>query len=251
MAFEKYVHCMLTGNDVNAVIQRWRVTGVPKRGMVFHEYCPPLLAFSTDRRLKHGRICPKECLEWVNGRRNGPLNAAAIKVVMYQEPQYTSVVAALNKQRATLLDINFAMPGCRKLLIDSIVETLKVRPLGICNNLDFLASAHVKALYWDGNSNITTRGVLTAFPNLAVIVYRDCKFTRSVQLPGSIRIIICCTRICQCNLGKIRGWQRPYSVKCGPNVIGGPASLYFKTKEDFLCFGDYSGVSRRRHTQDV
>uniref|UniRef100_A0A0N5BQZ1 DDB1-and CUL4-associated factor 8 n=1 Tax=Strongyloides papillosus TaxID=174720 RepID=A0A0N5BQZ1_STREA len=74
---------------------------------------------------------------------------------------------------------------------------------------------------------------------------------RNVQLLGSIRIIICCTRICQCNLGKIRGWQRPYSVKCGSNVIGGPASLYFKTKEDFLCFGDYSGVSRIRHTQDV
>uniref|UniRef100_A0A0N5B496 DUF295 domain-containing protein n=1 Tax=Strongyloides papillosus TaxID=174720 RepID=A0A0N5B496_STREA len=172
-------------------------------------------------------------------------------MVMYQEPQYTSVGAALNKQRATLLDINFAMPGCRKLLIDSIVETLKIRPLGVCNNLDFLASAHVKALYWDGNSNTASRGILTAFPNLAVIVYRECKFTKSVQLSDNFRIMICCTRRCQCNLGRIRGWQKPYIVTCEPHVLGGPASLYFKTKEGFLCFADYSGVSRMKQLQSV
>uniref|UniRef100_A0A0N5BHA9 Ankyrin repeat protein n=1 Tax=Strongyloides papillosus TaxID=174720 RepID=A0A0N5BHA9_STREA len=140
------------------------------------------------------------------------LVVAAIKMVMYQEPQYTSVVAALNKQRATLLDINFAMPKCRKLLIDSVVETLK-------------------ALYWDGNSNTASRGILTAFPNLAVIVYRECKFTKSVQLLDSIRVMICCTR--------------------RPHVLGGSASLYFKTKEDFLCFADYSGVSRMKQSQSV
>uniref|UniRef100_A0A0N5B325 SPOC domain-containing protein n=1 Tax=Strongyloides papillosus TaxID=174720 RepID=A0A0N5B325_STREA len=70
-AFEKYVHCLLTDDDVNIVLGRWGVSSMPRRRMIFHQYCPPLLAFSTDRRLKNGKICPKECLEWVNGRRSG------------------------------------------------------------------------------------------------------------------------------------------------------------------------------------